>query len=937
MRRGCERVGCAARPQHRHGRQHLERDGLGKPARAVELARVVEHRVGRPEQRETRLSWGLALGDFEQRLRKIRVPHHEGSVLEIRPGARPPAHPACYRSRMPRLLLVDGHSNLYRAFYAIRAGLTAPDGTPTNAAYGFLRMQHKLLRELDPTHVGVAFDVGKETFRTRLDERYKAHRPPMPEELAVQIPLTQEALGLLGVAVLAEPDVEADDVIGTFAVRAAAAGFEVVIASTDKDLMQLVRDPSIAMWHTRLERLLNEKGVEEVFGVPPARVGEVLSLMGDSSDNIPGCPGIGEKGARELIAAWGSIDEIYAHLDEVTPPRARKALTEHRHEVELSRELVHIRTDLKIHAKLEALARGRVNAGALAEFYRRVGFTSLLAEIESEGRAPPPPASREVAPEAVSSLLGRPGVAIAIAGDRLAVATGKEVVAVAAPVTELARIVAPHLENLWCHDAKALLAVIRDAGEEPHGVPRDAMLAGYLLAPGEGTDLAGLCSRFGVAPPASDAPEERARAVAALAPVLATRLKKDDLEEVFTTLELPLVPVLEAMERHGIRIDLPVLEELSRQLAASLAELEREIHSEAGGPFNINSPQQLSEVLFERRGLPVLRRTAKTRAPSTDADVLFELAAKGHRLPALLLEYREQAKLKSTYVDALPKQVGRDGRIHTRFNQAVAATGRLSSSDPSLQNIPVRTEMGREVRRAFVADPGHVLLAADYSQIELRVLAHLSQDPTLAEAFERGEDIHRATAALVFGVAPELVGPEQRRAAKTINFGLIYGMGSYALARELGVSNAEAAKFIDAYFARLPNVREYLEATKEQARVTGKVTTLFGRVRWISGLDAANSQVRGNAERQAINAPVQGTAADLMKLAMIRLHRELETGGVPARLLLQVHDELVLEVAGKAVQEVATLATSVMEGVAHLRVPLKVEIGTGKSWAAAKG
>ena len=838
---------------------------------------------------------------------------------------------------MPRLLLVDGHSNLYRAFYAIRAGLSAPDGTPTNATYGFLRMQHKLLRELDPTHVGVAFDVGEETFRTRLDERYKAHRPPMPEELRVQIPLTQEALGLLGVAVLAEPDVEADDVIGTFAVRAAAAGFEVVIASTDKDLMQLVRDPAIVMWHTRLERLLDEKGVEGVFGVPPGKVGEVLSLMGDSSDNIPGCPGIGEKGARELIAAWGSIDEIYAHLNEVTPPRARKALAEHRDEVELSRELVRIRTDLKVSAEIDTLARAPIRTAELADFYRRVGFTSLLAEIQPEAAAPPAAAVREGGLEAVPSLLKRPGAAIAAAGNRLAIAVKEDVVAISAPPAELARALSPHLEHAWCHDAKPLLAWMRDAGETPGGVPRDTMLAGYLLAPGESSELPALCRRLRVVAPANDTPEEHARAVAGLAPLLAVHLKKDGLEEVFTTLELPLVPVLEAMERHGIRLDLAVLDELSRRLTISLAELERDIHAEAGGPFNINSPQQLAEVLFERRGLPVLRRTAKTRAPSTDADVLGELAARGHRLPALLLEYREQAKLKSTYVDALPKEVAADGRVHTRFNQAVAATGRLSSSDPNLQNIPVRTEMGREVRRAFVADPGQVLLAADYSQIELRVLAHLSQDPALEEAFARGDDIHRATAALVFGVAPELVGPEQRRAAKTINFGLIYGMGAYALARELGVSNAEAAKFIEAYFARLPKVREYLETTKEQARVTGKVTTLFGRVRWISGLDAASSQVRGNAERQAINAPVQGTAADLMKLAMIRLHREIEAGGLPARLLLQVHDELILEVAKEAVTAVSALVTRAMEGVAVLRVPLKVEIGTGTSWAAAKG
>ncbi len=840
---------------------------------------------------------------------------------------------------MPRLLLVDGHSSLYRAFYAIRAGLTAPDGTPTNAAYGFLRIQHKLLRELAPTHVAVAFDAGKETFRTRMDERYKAHRPPMPDDLRAQVPITQEAVALLGLAVLAEPDVEADDVIGTLAARAQADGFDVVIASTDKDLMQLVRDPHVTMWHTRLERLLDEHGVEEVFGTPPARVGEVLALMGDSSDNIPGCPGIGEKTAKALVERWGTVDEVYAHLDEVTPTRARKALSEHRDEVDLSRELVRIRTDVRLAETLAALERRAPDTERLAELYRRLGFATLLSELEAPERAPDPvPAeARSVLPAELGALLAAPGAAIALAAGRLAVAHGADVAVATCSAEQLGGELAPRMGGVWCHDAKALVAELRNAGVEPPAVPRDTMLAGYLLAPGEATDLAALCRRVGIAPPAADSPEESARAVAAVAPLLAARLAEEKLDAVLDEVELPLVPVLEAMERHGIRLDLALLAELSGRLERSLADLERDIHAEAGGPFNINSPQQLAEVLFERRGLPVLRRTAKTKSPSTDAEVLAELAARGHRLPALLLEYREQTKLKSTYVDALPKEVAADGRVHTRFNQAVAATGRLSSSDPNLQNIPVRSEAGREVRRAFVADPGQLLLTADYSQVELRILAHLSEDPALISAFERGEDIHRATAALVFSVAPELVSPDQRRAAKTINFGLIYGMGAYALARELGVSNAEAQSFIAAYFERMPRVRAYLDGTKERARASGKVATLFGRVRWIAGLDSANAQVRGNAERQAINAPVQGTAADLIKLAMIRLHAELAGRGLPGRLLLQVHDELVLEVAEDAVAEIGALVRSVMEGAAGLRVPLSVDVASGPSWATAKG
>jgi len=841
---------------------------------------------------------------------------------------------------MPRLLLVDGHSNLYRAFYAIRSALTAPDGTPTGAAYGFLRMHHKLLRDLAPTHVAVAFDAPGETFRSRLDERYKAQRAPMPDDLRVQVPLTQEAVRLLGTAVLAVPEVEADDVIGTLAARAAAAGVEVVIASSDKDLMQLVRDPLVRMWHTKHERLLDEAGVTEVFGVPPEKVTEVLSLMGDTSDNIPGCPGIGEKTAKELIARWGTVAAIYEHLGEVTPPRAQRALGEHREEVALAQALVRIHTEVELPVEVGALARRAPETAELAEFYRRMGFTSLLAELEAS-TAPPPAAAtpaRAVDLQGLADVLAAPPpVAVAWRGGELAVASADGVAVVAAEPERLAAALAPRLGSLWCHDAKALLARLRDAGREPGAVPRDAMLAGYLLAPGESVELAAMCRRLGTPPPAGDGAAAEASALAALAPELARRLAEGALERVLDEIELPLVPVLEAMERTGILLDTAVLAELSERLSRSLAELEREIHAEAGGEFNINSPAQLAEVLFERRGLPVLRKTAKTKAPSTDADSLAELAARGHRLPALILEFREQGKLKSTYVDALPRQVGDDGRVHTRFNQAVAATGRLSSSDPNLQNIPVRTGLGREVRRAFVAAPGWTLLAADYSQIELRVLAHLSGEPALAAAFARGDDIHRATAALVFGVAPELVSSDHRRAAKTINFGLIYGKGAFTLGRDLGISTAEAQRFIDAYFAGLPRVRAYLDGTKEEARRTGKVTTLFGRVRPIAGLDAANPNVRGNAERMAINAPVQGTAADLIKLAMIALDRELEERRLPARLLLQVHDELVLEVLSGHEDAAAALVRSVMEGAAALSVPLKVDVGVGRSWADLKG
>jgi len=840
---------------------------------------------------------------------------------------------------MTRLLLVDGHSNLYRAFFAIR-DLRAADGTPTNAAYGFLRMLGKLLKELHPTHVGVVFDVGGETFRSRLDGRYKAQRPPIPEELAVQIPLVQEALQYLGIPVLAVPEVEADDVMGTLAARAAETDLEVILATSDKDLMQLVRDPAVSLWHTRLERRLDERGVEEVFGVPPPQVVEVLALQGDASDNVPGCRGIGEKGARELIRRWGSVDEVYAHLDQITPPRTQRALAEHREEVLLSRELVRIRADLPLELDPAALRRGAVDRERLTALYRRLGFTSLLAELE--GATPPPACAaagrREVGMEQLRQrLAGGSETAVAFSGGALALAGDGEVWVAPCPPEAAAQLLIPHLAQLRCHDAKALIAVLGGAAVTGEAVPWDTMLAGYLLAPGEAVDLPALCARAQVPAPSHEEAGEIAAAVARAAPELARALAREGLTAVLHELELPLVPVLEAMERRGILLDLAALGDLSRRLEASLAELEREVHAEAGHPFNLNSPQQLADVLFQQRGLPVLRRTAKTRAPSTDADVLAELARQGHRLPALILEYREQAKLKSTYVDALPRQADAQGRVHTRFNQAVTATGRLSSSDPNLQNIPVRSELGREVRRAFIAAPGYRLVVADYSQIELRVLAHFSQDPGLVAAFAAGEDIHRATAARVFDLAPELVTAEQRRAAKTINFGLIYGMGAQALGRELGVTPRQAQRFIDAYFQQFPRVRSFMEEVRQRARLNGKVSTLLGRHRYIAGLDSANQAVRANAERQACNAPIQGTAADLIKLAMIRLAGELRRRTAAAHLLLQVHDELVLEVREDQVEEVATLARQVMAAAAPLAVPLKVDVGVGRAWADAKG
>ncbi len=839
---------------------------------------------------------------------------------------------------MERLLLVDGHSNLYRAHFALRDNLTAPDGTPTGATYGFLRMLHRLLEQLEPSHVGVAFDVSRVTFRTRMDERYKAHRKPMPEELAAQIPQVREALVHLGIPILELPDYEADDVMGTLAHRAMAVPLETVIATSDKDMLQLVRDPWIRVWHTRHERLLDEAATEELFGVPPHQVVHVLALEGDSSDNIPGCRGIGKKGARELIRRWGSVEALYEHLDEVTPTRARNALAAHREEVELSLELVRIRTDLDLPLDLDALGRSEPDTAALAELYRRLGFTSLLAELDLTGdRA-----------AALTVETGSAGDLAAVAGglhveDGLAAATdGRRVVACRAGAAELAAALEGPLDGHTVHESKELLRLLRDHGRTWASPPRDLSLGAYLLNPGEDMSLPAVARRhLAVLPATPEAADlelagvaERALWVHRAAETVFEELEEEGLTGVYERLEAPLVPVLEAMERWGIRLDRAVLEELSRRLAASLAELETEIYAEAGEEFNINSSQQLGVILFEKLGYPVLKRTAKTRRPSTGVEVLTELAGRGYRLPALILEYREQAKLKSTYVDALPRQVGPDGRIHTRFHQTVTATGRLSSSDPNLQNIPVRTELGREVRRAFVADEGYLLVAADYSQIELRVLAHMSGDATLVAAFEAGEDIHRATAAAVLGKPVTEVTPRERRAAKTVNFGLIYGMGAYSLARDLGVTPAEAQAFIDAYFERFPGVKAHMDALRERARREGRVSTLFGRFRRIANLDHPSANVRAAAERMAINAPIQGTAADIIKMAMIAVQGAF--AGSPTRLLLQVHDELILEAPEGDAPAVASRVKGIMEGITELRVPLVVDVDTGRSWYDAK-
>jgi len=876
---------------------------------------------------------------------------------------------------LQRLYLIDGYSTIFRAFYAIR-NLSNSRGEPTNAVYGFVQMLRKLLKEHQPELVGVALDVSRKTVRTDRYAEYKANRAPMPEDLRPQIPWIRKALDAFRIPILELANYEADDVLGTLARKAAEAGYEVVLVSADKDLMQLVT-PRVSLYHTGRDKLYDPAGVEEDFGVPPERVIDVLALMGDAVDNVPGVPGIGEKGAKSLIREFGSLEALLERADEVSRKSYREGLTEHRDKAELSRELVTIHTDLPLPLDPDSLRHDEPDPEALRGLYTELEFKSLLEELGAStgtGEAPEP-ATEILDPEDWKEKTAELGqeiyLAIAVAGEAEAIGlalagTGSPVLYAdfrrsgmqEAALSTLEEIVTDSGRRLAGHDIKEVLR-IAEKGPKTSAFLFDLMLVSYLLRPSNNHGLEDLVlERLGAKPvspkeagwvkggepalggePLLTYMGEQVGFARQLAPSLEKELGDGALAAIYREIEAPLVPVLLGMEETGVLLDTDYLGAMSRELAAELVSLEAEIYDLAGEGFNINSPQQLGVILFEKLGYPVLKKTRKTKSYATDAEVLEELAHRGHALPERLLRYRELTKLKSTYIDALPALVAADGRLHTRFNQAVAATGRLSSTNPNLQNIPVRTELGQRIRRAFIAPPGQVLLVADYSQIELRVLAHIADEPALKEAFRRGEDIHRKTAGTVFGIAPELVSPEQRRAAKTINFGILYGISGFGLARNLGggISPKEADRFIKDYLDRFPAVRRYLEETEEEAKRTGKVETLYGRVRWLPDIASKNWNLRENARRMAINARIQGTAADLMKKALIAVSGRLRADHPEARLLLTVHDEVVLEVPAGEAEAVAAAVKAEMEGVAELTVPLLVDAAWGESWYAAKG
>jgi len=883
-------------------------------------------------------------------------------------------------SQKPTLYLIDGSNYVYRAFFAIQ-GLTNSRGFPTNAVYGFNNMLTKLLRDRKPEHIAVVFDAKGPTFRNEAFEDYKAHRKPMPDELKPQIGVIKNLVRAYRIPLLEIEGIEADDVIGTLSRKFEAGGVKVVIVSGDKDLMQLVSD-GVVMIDTMKDKTYDASGVEERFGVGPDRVAELLGLMGDASDNIPGVPGVGPKTALQLIRDYGSVEGVLHNAAKIRNERIRKAVTEHAAQARLSRELALVKTDADVELDLDQARYEGPDRESLKALFKEMEFSSLIQDLEVRDRAQSGTVHLVSTAEELHGLIR--GVEKAgelalypalsselpmyaeLAGLGLAHTPGEAFYiplgAGGLPwrdhaLKELAPVLSGGKIRKHAHDLKNVLIALGRLGVSLRGTGDDTMVASYLLNPSKKThDIAEAAREYldreltpakellgsgakALSPadvePGRMAPfaGERAEAALRLRPVVGERLREVGLADLYGKVEMPLVEVLAAMEQRGVLVDLKLLGEMSGQFDQLLSRSEERIYGLAGERFNINSPKQLQVVLFDKLKLAKGRKIKE--GYSTDVETLTALA-QSHELPAEILAYRSISKLKSTYVDALPAMVHpQTGRIHTSYNQTVTATGRLSSSNPNLQNIPIRTAEGRRIRQAFTAPPGYAIVSADYSQIELHVLAHLSGDEALIEVFEAGEDIHTRTASALFGVFPEMVSPELRRRAKVINFGVIYGMSPFGLSKELGIGQSEAKEYIDSYFDRYRGVRQFLDGILEDARRDKFVCTLLNRRRYIPEIASSNAALRQFAERTAINAPIQGTAADLIKIAMINLHVLLRKHHPKASMIMQVHDELVFEAPEAEKGEVMALVKREMEGVMKLRVPLKVEIAAGHNWDEA--
>jgi len=885
------------------------------------------------------------------------------------------------------IYLIDGSNYLYRAFYAIRE-LSNSRGFPTNAIYGFTNMLLKLLREREPEYIAVTFDLKGPTFRHEAYDQYKATRKVTPEALVVQIPYIKEMIRGFSIPILEQQGIEADDIIGTLACRFAGEGKKVVIVSGDKDMMQLI-SPEVIMIDTMTDRTYDVPAVKDRFGVEPEIVPEILGLMGDTSDNIPGVPGIGPKGAMRLIQEYGSIEEVIRNVDRLHNGRIRESLRTYADQALLSRDLAQIRTDVPLTFELEEARLRKPDREVLTRLFREMEFSSLLQEFSAAEKSRENTYALLRTPEALLAFLeplrksgtmvlemvlshAEPmraeliGLALELASGEagylpLGAAqeggdsspTEKEVLSI------LTSILADEKVTLVGHDLKTILIVLSRKGLKVKSPLLDTMVAAYILNPARrGFELSEVVqdhlqrhvdplrkligSGSQAQSPASMPPEclrdfacRRVEVVLELASLLVEKLDDAGMRRLFDSVEMPLVAVLAAMEEKGVLVDVDLLKEMSQELNHLLCLSEGKIYALAGEKFNIASPKQLQTILFEKMHLPKGKKTKG--GYSTDVEVLSQLAL-NHELPAEILSFRSMAKLKSTYIDTLPSLVNpQTGRIHTSYNQTVAATGRLSSSNPNLQNIPVRTLEGKRIRQAFIAPPGWVMVSADYSQIELRVLAHLSEDPLLIDAFLAGEDIHSRTAADIFGVFPEMINGEMRRQAKVINFGVLYGMSAFGLSRELGISQKQAQAYIDGYFKKYSGVRNYLDGVLDQAREKGYVTTLLNRRRYLPEINSGNSAVRQLAERMAINAPIQGTAADLIKMAMLKIAALIQEKGMKSAMTMQVHDELVFEVPLDEKDRLMDLVRQEMEGVVQLKAALKVDIAVGQNWDEAHG
>jgi len=869
-----------------------------------------------------------------------------------------------------RIFLIDAMSFIFRAYHAMarQRGMSTRKGVPTAAIYVFVNMLRKLRDDFSPHYLAAVFDVAAPTFRDQQFKDYKANRSEMPGDLAQQIPYIRRALDAYRIPILEVSGFEADDVIGTLATKAVAKGRNVYVVSSDKDMLQLVNDHVQVLNPPKDNLICDAKKVEEILGVPPERVIDIMALRGDSIDNIPGAPGIGEKGSVELIQRFGSLEATLDHAAEVERKTYRESLQNHREQILMSKDLVTIKCDVDIELEVEKMHPGEPDIESLRSLFTELEFTSLLKELLPVVEAPAgnyrEAASSADVESAIQSVA--PGALLAIAVDAEVAVPEPEpaeddqnellplisaeqtpkrarAIAISAEVGSALTISAESGarqsldsaisdENLpkAIHDWKTASHVLE--GTTLAGIKHDTKLYSYLLDPTYSSHrLAEVAlRRFNLKLGGSLA--EAADITGRLATTLRKEVEEAGLLTLYDEIDLPLVPVLTRMEQAGVAIDRAALDKMSKRLEVEIEAKAQEIYECCGSEFNVNSPKQLGDVLFNKLNLPKPVKYGKGKTISTAVDILEELAA-SHKAPKLVLEYRQLAKLKSTYVDALPALLNSGTRrLHTTFDQTGTTTGRLSSASPNLQNIPIRTELGREIRAAFTAAPGCLLLAADYSQIELRLLAHFSKDPLLVEAFRRGDDIHTLTASQVFGVPPLMVTTDHRRQAKVVNFGIVYGLSPFGLSQNLGIETSEAKKYIDAYFDRYRGVRAFIDRTWDETRRNGYVKTLFGRIRPIPDINSKNYNLRGFAERTAVNTPLQGTAADLIKLAMIHIDTAILERRLKSRMTLQVHDELVFEVPDDEIDTMRTLVREQMESVHPISVPLLVEIGVGKNW-----